>query len=277
MVWTVHNVVLARGALVPPHPVGRAPAADAQHRRHPRADRGRTRRPRARAYPELAATPGAVTRHGHYRDAYDFSVSRAEARDRLGLPADAKVVASVGQIRDYKNVPHLVRTFRETDADAVLMVSGSAPKPLAAQIRDSAGEDPRVRLDLRFLPDDELPTLLAAADLVVLPYRRIQNSGSAILALSANRPVLVPDLGAMRELQADVGGEWVRLYDGELAAEDLLASLDWARAPIREDAPGCVLVRLGRDRREHDGGVRGVSPKVTSAKYGLRTVGREGN
>ena len=31
------------------------------------------------AYPELAATPGAVTRHGHYRDAYDFSVSRAEA------------------------------------------------------------------------------------------------------------------------------------------------------------------------------------------------------
>ena len=97
-------------------------------------------------------------------------------------------------------------------------------------------EDPRVRLDLRFLPDDELPTLLAAADLVVLPYRRIQNSGSAILALSANRPVLVPDLGAMRELQADVGGEWVRLYDGELAAEDLLASLDWACAPIREDA-----------------------------------------
>ena len=188
------------------------------------------------AYPELAATPGAVTRHGHYRDAYDFSVSRAEARERLGLPADAKVVASVGQIRDYKNVPHLVRTFRETDADAVLMVSGSAPKPLAAQIRDSAGEDPRVRLDLRFLPDDELPTLLAAADLVVLPYRRIQNSGSAILALSANRPVLVPDLGAMRELQADVGGEWVRLYDGELAAEDLLASLDWASAPIREDA-----------------------------------------
>ena len=110
------------------------------------------------AYPELAATPGAVTRHGHYRDAYDFSVSREQARERLGLPADAKVVASVGQIRDYKNVPHLVRTFREADTDAVLLVSGNAPEPLAAQIRDSAGEDPRVRLDLRFLPDDDLPT-----------------------------------------------------------------------------------------------------------------------
>ena len=39
------------------------------------------------AYPELAAVPGAVTRHGHYRDDYDFSVTREQARERLGLPA----------------------------------------------------------------------------------------------------------------------------------------------------------------------------------------------
>ncbi len=187
------------------------------------------------AYPELAATPGAVTRHGHYRSAYDFSVTREQARERLGLPAHAKVVASVGQIRDYKNVPHLVSTFREADTDAVLLVSGNAPAELAERIRESAGDDPRVRLDLRFLPDDVLPVVLAAADLIVLPYRRIQNSGSAILALSASRPVLVPDLGAMKELQDDVGEQWVRLYEGDLDAEHLVEALDWACAPVRED------------------------------------------
>lgn len=193
------------------------------------------------AYPELAATPGAVARHGHYRHAYDFSISREEARARLGLPADAQVIASVGQIRGYKNVPHLVRTFRDSNTDAVLLVAGNAPKPLAEQIRQAAEEDPRVRLDLRFLPDDELPVVLAAADLVVLPYRRIQNSGSAILALSANRPVLVPDLGAMRELQADVGADWVRLYDGDLDAEDLITSLEWAFLPVREEVADVSL------------------------------------
>ena len=158
------------------------------------------------AYPELAATPGAVTRHGHYRDAYDFSVTREEARERLGLPAR----------REGRRLGRPDPRLQERPASREHVPRGRhgcrahglgqrARRARGARSADSAGDDPRVRLDLRFLPDDVLPVVLAAADLIVLPYRRIQNSGSAILALSANRPVLVPDLGAMRELQDDVG------------------------------------------------------------------------
>jgi beta-1,4-mannosyltransferase len=63
---------------------------------------------------------------------------------------------------------------------------------------------------------------------VVLPFRDITNSCTALLALSFDRPVLVPALGAMAELQALVGDEWVRTYDDELTPDLLARALDWA-------------------------------------------------
>ncbi len=186
------------------------------------------------AYPGLRDVPAAVTPHGHYRDDYDFGLSRVEARTLLGLAADRPVIATVGQVRGYKNVPHLIRTFVDSTMDAALLVAGKAtPGELAEELRAAADGDDRVVLDLRFLPHEEIPVVLAAADVIVLPYRSIQNSGSAILALSADRPVLVPALGAMRELREQVGDDWVRLYDGELDAADLQDALTWAVDPRR--------------------------------------------
>ena len=186
------------------------------------------------AYPGLHDVPAAVTPHGHYRDDYGFGVPREQARETLGLPLDRPVVAAIGQLRPYKNIPHLIQVFRSLDTDAVLLVAGAAsPAGLEDEIRAAADGDPRVVLDLRFVPDDELPVILAAADLVVLPYSRIQNSGSAILAASADRPVLVPDLGAMRELRDQLGDPWVRLYDAGLEASDLADALEWATARDR--------------------------------------------
>ncbi|MEV8273347.1 glycosyltransferase [Microbacterium sp. NPDC077184] len=180
------------------------------------------------AYPELAAVPAAVTRHGDYRDAYAFGVSRDEARARLGLSGEGPVLLFVGQIRAYKNVVHLVETFRRVPGHGTLLIAGHAPADLAEDIRAAAAGDPRIAFHLGFVSDDDLPAYLAAADLVVLPYRRVQNSGSAILALSAGRPVLVPDLGAMQDLRTDVGEDWVDLFEGELTAERLREAIDRA-------------------------------------------------
>ncbi len=188
------------------------------------------------AYPRLREIPAAVTPHGHYRGDYAFGLTRAQARERLGLDPQRPVIVAVGQLRPYKNIPHLITTFRSLDLDAVLLVAGKAsPAELEHEVRAAAGDDPRVILDLRFLPDDQLPVVLAAADVVVLPYARIQNSGSAILAASADRPVLVPDLGGMRELQSQLSDQWVRLYDGELTPEDLASALAWATAEGRPE------------------------------------------
>jgi hypothetical protein len=92
-------------------------------------------------------------------------------------------------------------------------------------------------LELDFLSDDRMALYLRAADLVVLPYRAIQNSGSAILALSADRPIVVPALGAMSELAAQVGDEWVHTYSGEFSAEVLTESLGWLKSRDRARSP----------------------------------------
>jgi beta-1,4-mannosyltransferase len=67
----------------------------------------------------------------------------------------------------------------------------------------------------------------------VLPYRRILNSGTVLLALTFDRPVLVPDLGSMPDLQKAFGTDWIRLYAGELTTAELAGAIDWARATGR--------------------------------------------
>ena len=92
-------------------------------------------------------------------------------------------------------------------------------------------------MTLEHVPDVDVQRYLRAADLVVLPFRDITNSASALLALSFDRPVLVPALGAMGELQAIVGTEWVRTYEGELTAEVLAEALEWAAHRSDGSAP----------------------------------------
>jgi beta-1,4-mannosyltransferase len=186
-------------------------------------------------YPGLAGRPAHVVPHGHYRDAYPQTLSRAAARRRLGLPPEATVLLHFGLLRPYKNVPHLIRTFRALEAaGTVLLVAG---RPFDAtverEIRDAAGGAANLRLDLRPIPAAEVEAWFAASDLVVLPYRRILNSGAALLALTFERPVLVPDLGSMPELQEAFGADWLRLYADDLTPAELAAASEWARSTRR--------------------------------------------
>jgi glycosyltransferase involved in cell wall biosynthesis len=187
-------------------------------------------------YPELAALPSCVVPQGHYRSVHPQPAAREEARRRLGLPPQARVIAHFGQLRPYKNVPHLIRVARSLrDPELVLLVAGrlSRRAELHDELRAAAGGDPRVRLLPRHLGDEELRLLIGAADLLAFPFRDILHSSSALLGLSLDRPVLLPALGAMPELAEQVGPEWVRLYPGEIDAAALGAALDWALAARR--------------------------------------------
>jgi glycosyltransferase involved in cell wall biosynthesis len=191
-----------------------------------------------RRFPALEGRPSFVVPHHHYRGTYADDVGRDEARRALGLAEDARVVLFFGQIMAYKNVPALVRTVRGLSSEprATLLVAGR-PKTAAdeAELRAAAAGDPRIRLDLGFVAHERAQFYFRAADLVVLPYREILNSGAAVLALSFDRPVLLPDLGACRELGEQIGGGWVTTYS-ELTGETLERALDGAaRLPERTD------------------------------------------
>ena len=135
----------------------------------------------------------------------------------------------------------------------MLIVAGEPrAAALRAEIERAAAGDPRIELRLAFVPDEALQVYLRAADLVVLPYEEILNSGAALLALSFDCPILVPDKGSLEVLRADVGPDWVRLYQGALSTETLSASAGLGRPRPRGAGPAGRL-RMGRHRRDHPG------------------------
>ena len=188
-------------------------------------------------FPALQNVPGFVIPHGHYRDLYPVPVSQQVARATLGIASTARVATFVGQIRPYKNLSALITEFQGlVGSDLILLIAGSPLNAeLSADLSTAARKDARIRLDLRFLSEAEIQLYVRAADLVVLPYQEVLNSGSAVLALSLDRPILVPKLGAFTELQEMVGEAWVSSYEGQLSASDLELAFDWAvnadRAP----------------------------------------------
>jgi len=186
-------------------------------------------------FPKLRSVPSAIVPHGHYRTAYPTTMSKEEARQQLDLRPEDRVVVFVGRIRPYKNVVPLIEAFRAwDDEDARLIVAGNPiSDDLAEQVQAAQEGDDRVRADLQFIKEEEIARLLAASDLVALPYTAIMHSGTALLALSFDRPVLMPDRGAMSELQERVGTEWMHTYTGEFTREVLIDAVTWAETEPR--------------------------------------------
>ena len=184
-------------------------------------------------YPRLKKVPSFIVPLGHYRGHYRDTLSKSAARRALGLCETARVVSFAGHIRAYKNVPHLVRTFSRVPGDdlALLVVGRVKDACLKDEIACAAAADPRVRLFLKFVPDDDLQLYLRASDLMALPYQDILNSSSAVLALSFDVPTLVPARGAMGDLQRYAGRDWVRTFQNELTPEALSGALEWATEP----------------------------------------------
>ena len=196
------------------------------------------------SFPGLAAKPQSVVPHGHYRDCYPNDSDRRQAREALGLDPTAPVIAFAGQIKAYKNVPALIRAFTEAaDPRAILLIAGRpGDAAIEADLRAAAGGNPRIQFHFGLIPDDRMHLYLNACDLAVFPYRDILNSGSAILALSFDRPALVPARGAMAELRQAAGAQWVYTYDGDLSGAILADALRRAAAPGRPAA--CDLSEL---------------------------------
>jgi len=181
--------------------------------------------------------------HSSYLGMYPDWVSRAGARRRLGLEPDAKVMVTLGQIRPYKGLDRLLDYLEgegEADPALRLLVAGSLGRhPDGPAFEARLAAMPRVVAEPRRIRDDEVQVWLRAADLAVLPYLKVLNSGSFLLAESFGLPVVAPHVGS---LTAYDGSEHARLFDdGELervltaALHDLVSDRDGARR-ARESA-----------------------------------------
>ena len=131
----------------------------------------------------------------------------AEARQKLGLAAADKVILFFGNIAPYKGVEFLVEAFETiatTDETLRLIIAGR-PKGeetywagLLEKISRSAARN-RVILKIEYVPDAETEIYFKAADVLVLPYTHIFQSGVLFLGYNFGVPVVVSDVGALRD------------------------------------------------------------------------------
>lgn len=187
-------------------------------------------------YPQLARVATAVVPHGHYRAYYQSRPDVAALRGELGLD-QRPVLLCFGLVRPYKNVPGIIKAWKQLPQPRPQLVIAGRPMDAAtaeAIMREADGAAD-VHLLLRFIPAEDVPTLFAASDVAILPYiaRSALTSGAAHLALSLNTPAVVNDTPVAQDLRDLFGKEWVWLYDGtaEDAMQQALAAPAAARPP----------------------------------------------
>ena len=167
---------------------------------------------------ELAALGAVVRRSAIIRHGPFGSIQSAELLRSPGSGGGPRRFLFFGLVREYKGVDDLLAAFTTLpdDVAAHLTVAGQCDDPsLRSHLRELARRcGSNILLRLEYVPADEVSQLLAAADVVVLPFRRATTSGSALLALSHGRPLIVPNLAGL----ADLPDQAVLRYDGGVTA-----------------------------------------------------------
>ncbi len=105
------------------------------------------------------------------------------------------------------------------------------------------------------MTDAELVDEVGRAELAILPYHEMHNSGAILVAMSLGRPVLAPRTASNTALSEEVGPGWIIEYDGELTPEIILSALDQVRHGERSTEPDLAGARLGPRRSHHRGRV----------------------
>jgi glycosyltransferase involved in cell wall biosynthesis len=134
-----------------------------------------------------------------------------EARKKFSIPNEAKVLLFFGNLRPYKGLDLLLKSFKHiarNDKNVWLIIAGRPWKDFDDYLNliNSFGEDISSRIILRdeFVPESQVPFYFSAADLLVLPYKQFDSqSGVIMLTMSCGLPYVVSDVKGLREFALD--------------------------------------------------------------------------
>ncbi|MFH1722495.1 MAG: glycosyltransferase family 4 protein [Candidatus Altiarchaeota archaeon] len=142
-----------------------------------------------------------VIPHGNYIGYYPNKVVRKEAREQLGIAEGEFVYLYLGLIREYKGVLNLIESFKKVGDDSTLYIVG---KPFTEEMRNtierSSKDNEKIRLNLNYVPDEDIQYYFNAADVAVLPFTKVTTSGTLILAMSFGKPVISARKGVLPEI-----------------------------------------------------------------------------
>jgi D-inositol-3-phosphate glycosyltransferase len=215
-----------------------------------------TQKAKAELVEDFGVREGAVTviPFGINNAVPQTDLSSANAKQLLGLTNDEKAILFFGRIRPYKGLEYLLAAYQQLvsrSPEYRLIIAGE-PKKGSERYLDEIQQtirridrDGRIVCKIKFIPDEEMELYLKAADVLVLPYKEIFQSGVLFLAYSFGLPVVAANVGSFREEIID--GRTGFLCDscdaGGLAnaieryfASDLYRNLNARRPELREYA-----------------------------------------
>jgi len=188
--------------------------------------------------------------HGINNRVQKKGIIQEDARQKLGIVPASHVVLFFGQIDEYKGVETLIAAAAllvQKDPSIILIVAGKPKRQsdyvlkLKTQVGKSLPEK-NVMLRLQFIPDDEVETYFSAADCVVLPYKRIFQSGVLFLAYRFGVPIIATDVGSFSEDVIDgVTGFICKPNDAEDMATQLRKYFDSTLFYQREETHASII------------------------------------
>lgn len=141
-------------------------------------------------------------------DTYGKKLDRNEALTALKLDPQYSYLLFFGIIRDYKGLDILIRAFSDSrlrGRNLKLIVAGEFYENEAGYrnlVQESGLENDVIFYD-HFIKDEDVRLFFSGADLVVQPYKSATQSGVTQIAYHFDKPMLVTDVGGLKEIVPD--------------------------------------------------------------------------
>lgn len=160
-------------------------------------------------------------------ETYGAAVSKAEARKKLNIGANDKVILFFGLIRKYKGLDILLEAMNHPKIKQMgikLVVAGEfyEDKQPYLDIVEKNGLGDQVVFHSQFIPNDDVRYYFCAADLVAQTYRNATNSGVTMVGYYYEKPMLVTDVGGLSELVPHQKIGYTVPIDEEVISESII-------------------------------------------------------
>ena len=151
----------------------------------------------------------SIVPHGNYTPFINVQYDKEKSKEQLSIPNNRRILLFFGMIKKVKGLEFLLSALKSVikqNPDVLLVIAG---KPWEnnfsayQKIIDENNLSEYILLHAKFIPQEDVEHYYCASDLVVLPYKKIYQSGVLMMALSYERPVLVSDLPPLKEIISD--------------------------------------------------------------------------
>lgn len=157
---------------------------------------------------------------------FNTDISQKEAREKLGLPQDKKIICYTGSLQYVKGVDILIKAM-DFLPEIYCYIIGPRASVVKGDKRSYETKNKRI-IFLGQKPHNLIPIFLKAADVLVIPHRDISFSFSPLKLfeyMAAKRPIVSSKVKALINILGESGAVYFKAEDGQDLAKKIKLAL----------------------------------------------------